>query len=103
VSSTSLFAEILKDKKNREKAMKKLSVLKDFKEEIEKTAGDGKAGGAGGDDVDSIPVPIDNGPAPLPPPAPPVPDQVDNLTDIFNTCILLLNIVILTLTCNFSR
>jgi len=77
VSSTSLFAEILKDKKNREKAMKKLAVLKDIKEEGDKPAGETLPNSAGGDDVDSIPVPSDNGPVAVPPPpAPPVPDQV---------------------------
>jgi hypothetical protein len=68
MSSNSLFAEILKDEKNREKAMKKLSVLKDIKEEQEVKP-------HSNNDIDNIPVPSDNGPVP-PPPAPPVPDQV---------------------------
>lgn len=68
MSSNSLFAEILKDEKNREKAMKKLSVLKDIKEEHDVKSNS--------NDVDNIPVPLDNGPVPPPPAAPPVPDQV---------------------------
>lgn len=67
MSSNSLFAEILKDEKNREKAMKKLSVLKEIKEEQDIKPNS--------NDIDNIPVPLDNGPVP-PPPAPPVPDQV---------------------------
>ncbi|XP_059478139.1 cyclin-dependent kinase 12 isoform X2 [Neocloeon triangulifer] len=73
VSSTSLFAELLKDRKNREKAMK-LAVLKDIKEEGEKPAGEKSSVS---EDINCIPVPSDNGPNTAPPvPAPP-PDQVD--------------------------
>ncbi|XP_065339359.1 cyclin-dependent kinase 12 isoform X1 [Cloeon dipterum] len=74
VSSTSLFAELLKDRKNREKAMK-LAVLKDIKEEGEKAAAEGKSNAT--DDLICIPVPSDNGPSAPPAAPPPLPDQVD--------------------------
>jgi hypothetical protein len=83
MSSTSLFAELVKKKNLRDLAMKKLAAIK----EKEKDGQDGevsieaKPDTPATEDVNNIPIPMDNGPeTQANPPLPHTPDQVNSTT-----------------------
>lgn len=79
MSETSLFAELVKDKNLRELAMKRLAAIKEKqKDELEgETSGEGKNSEATEEDINNIPIPMDNGPGLQGhPPLPHMPDQV---------------------------
>lgn len=79
MSETSLFAELVKDKNLRELAMKRLAAIK----EKEKDGQDDiinamKISEATDDDINNIPIPMDNGPSSNA--NPPLPQTVDQVS-----------------------
>jgi hypothetical protein len=80
MSETSLFAELVKDKNLRELAMKRLAAIKEKEKDEQEgeVTGDIKILEATQDDINNIPIPMDNGPGSNS--YPPLPQTVDQVS-----------------------